>query len=259
MNQIIYIGVDDTDTLDSVGTGRVARGLAKYLVERGLATSLGVSRHQLLVNPQIKYTSHNSSKGLAVVTDRPEADFYQPAADYMRSIFVKGSDPGLCICPENKVNQEIIDYAFASQNKVLKKEESIKLAAKYNIFLQELGGDGGGIIGALAAVGLRASGNDGRLVESRGCGDVKGVLTVAQLLERTDIDSVQDIYSRKLDGTAVIDSMDRIKPALLGGKAVLQVRPLFDVSGKQVWKPIDVKYHKKKDKKAEPKEEKDDE
>jgi hypothetical protein len=64
--KIVYIGVDDTDTLDSIGTGRVARGLAGYLENLGLGKSLGVSRHQLLVHDQIKYTSHNSSKGLAI-------------------------------------------------------------------------------------------------------------------------------------------------------------------------------------------------
>ena len=53
MNRIVYIGIDDTDNLNSVGTGRVARGLARSLVEAGFGDSLGVSRHQLLVHPDI--------------------------------------------------------------------------------------------------------------------------------------------------------------------------------------------------------------
>jgi hypothetical protein len=139
MSQVIYIGVDDTDTLDSVGTGRVARGLAKRYVDLGLATSLGVSRHQLLVHPEIKYTSHNSSKGLALISDQPEEAFYQPGIEYLKSIFVAGSDPGLCICPESKINKELLDYAVASQKDVIKKGYAISIAAKYGIFLRELG------------------------------------------------------------------------------------------------------------------------
>ena len=45
---------------------KVARGLAERLESLGLGKSLGVSRHQLLVDNRIRYTSHNSSKGLAL-------------------------------------------------------------------------------------------------------------------------------------------------------------------------------------------------
>ena len=56
------------------------------------------------------------------------------------------------------MNQAIIEYAYSSKKVLLCKDDAINLAAKYNIFLKELGGDGGGVIGALASVGLRAAG-----------------------------------------------------------------------------------------------------
>ena len=55
----IFIGIDDTDNLESRGTGRLARSIAADL---GKTYDLyGVTRHQLLVHPDIPYTSHNSA------------------------------------------------------------------------------------------------------------------------------------------------------------------------------------------------------
>ena len=53
------IGIDDTDNETSPGTGRLARKLQEECIPRGLI-SLGVTRHQFLVDPAIAYTSHNS-------------------------------------------------------------------------------------------------------------------------------------------------------------------------------------------------------
>jgi hypothetical protein len=241
-SRIIYIGIDDTDILGGPGTGRVAKGLAQALVEQCLVKSLGVSRHQLLIDSRVKCTSHNSSKGLALITERPEADLYEPAINYMKSCFVQGSDPGLCICPEEKINQEIIEYALSSKEKLLYKEDAIKLAAKYHIFLRELGGDGGGVIGALASVGLRASGNDGRLVDLRGIKDIQGVITVGEVLQRTDIVRVQDINGNLLEENELIDSLDWLRPSLIDGEPVLRVRSGLNQAGKCTWLGTEKKF-----------------
>jgi hypothetical protein len=245
MKYVIYIGIDDTDTLGSVGTGRVAKGLAAHLLKLLPAESLGVSRHQLLVDSRIKYTSHNSSKGLALVTERPAEDFSQPAIDYMKSCFVPGSDPGLCICPEDRINPEIMDYALSSQKTVLSKEQARQMAAKYNIFLRELGGDGGGIIGALAAVGLRAGGNDGRLVELKGIHDIKGLISAGELRELTDIASIQDPMGMEVRDEEIIDSLDWIRPTLIGGRPVLRIQLLPGDSRGRIWQALEVKHKKK--------------
>ena len=240
MSTIVYIGVDDTDVIGSPGTGKVARGLAKHLADLGLAESLGVSRHQLLVHPQVKYTSHNSSKGLAVKTDRPVPELYQPSVSYVESCAVTGSDPGLCICPEGKVTAEILTYGLSAETVLLTKQDALALAAKHKIFLRELGGDGGGIIGALAAVGLRASGNNGRLVDTRGVRDIKGVVSVAEIKQRTDIVSVQDAQGRVFGDNELIDSLDWIRPSLVGGQAVLRVKPIRK-EGREIWVPAEKK------------------
>ena len=43
------------------GTGRLSRMLAEELTKKGLVSNTSVTRHQLLVHPDIPYTSHNSS------------------------------------------------------------------------------------------------------------------------------------------------------------------------------------------------------
>ncbi|MDK2890060.1 MAG: hypothetical protein PWR21_692, partial [Methanoculleus sp.] len=55
----IYLGIDDTDTRESRGTGRLARMIATELARSYTVT--GVTRHQLFVHPAVPYTSHNSS------------------------------------------------------------------------------------------------------------------------------------------------------------------------------------------------------
>jgi hypothetical protein len=55
----IFAGIDDTDNLESRGTGRLTRSIA---AEPGKTYGLyGVTRHQLLVHPDIPYTSQNSA------------------------------------------------------------------------------------------------------------------------------------------------------------------------------------------------------
>jgi hypothetical protein len=246
MSTVVYIGVDDTDVPGSPGTGRVARGLAKLLEEKSLATSLGVSRHQLLINPHIKYTSHNSAKGIAVKTDKSVTELYQPCVSYLEGCFVAGADPGLCISPQNKIDNSILMFGKMAANDIMNKQDAISLAKEKGIFLKEVGGTGDGIIGALAAVGLRAGGNDGRLVDLRGIRDVTGVLTVAELKKRTDIDLFQDGQGNTLGDNEIIDTLDRVRPSLVNGKAVLLVRYVTGPTGKKAWQPFGTAHKKGK-------------
>ena len=66
----LLIGIDDTDNLETRGTGFRARQLASGLQASALATTHGITRHQLLVDPRIPYTSHNSSACLRVTPAR---------------------------------------------------------------------------------------------------------------------------------------------------------------------------------------------
>ena len=55
---MIYIGLDDTDVLESRGTGHLAREIARSL--KADYDVQGVTRHQLLVDPRVPCTKNNS-------------------------------------------------------------------------------------------------------------------------------------------------------------------------------------------------------
>ena len=52
---MIYISMDDTDSLESRGTGSLARTIAKKLANH--YKIFGVTRHQLYEHPDIPFTS----------------------------------------------------------------------------------------------------------------------------------------------------------------------------------------------------------
>ena len=57
----VFIGIDDTDSLEMGATGRSANQLRKLIEDKGWGETQAVTRHQLLLHPDIPYTSHNSS------------------------------------------------------------------------------------------------------------------------------------------------------------------------------------------------------
>jgi len=89
----IYLGIDDTDTRESRGTGRLARSLAAELAKN--YPIAGVTRHQLFVHDAIPYTSHNSAAVIHVGTSANGCgeDLFATCREMMISDFIKGSDP----------------------------------------------------------------------------------------------------------------------------------------------------------------------
>jgi len=249
MKSIVFIGLDDTDILgEPPGTGRVARELAQHLENLGLGKSLGVSRHQLLVDPRIPYTSHNSSLCIAIETVADLSAFAAPCMEYVEKHSKHGSDPGLCLLATSDLNSELVNFGWRATREVLNKQEAIKLARKNNLVLKELGGTGGGIIGALAAAALRAEGNHGRFVELRGIRDIAGVVSAGELKARTAIIAVQDVSGQLLDDSQKIESYDWIRPSLQDGKIVLRVQPAASKDGSLLWEPLENRKGKPKKK-----------
>ena len=78
--QRLLVGIDDTDNLESRGTGFRAREFGRQLMEEGLASVRGISRHQLYVHPDIPYTSHNSALCLDIDWNGGPLDTSSPCA-----------------------------------------------------------------------------------------------------------------------------------------------------------------------------------
>src|SRR5262249_40940991 len=94
---VIWVGIDDTDTLDTPGTNQLARALARRLEPRYEVARL--PGPQLLFDPRVPYTSKNGSASL-LLEPRSEPDWpglIDTLRAGMRERFVPGSDPGLCV------------------------------------------------------------------------------------------------------------------------------------------------------------------
>ena len=134
------IGVDDTDNLQSRGTGYRTRCMGSE-VQR-FAHLECIVRHQLLVDPQIPYTSHNSS--VRMVADMDEARF-EELVDFCRSYLCSesapGSDAGLCIAPLDQVADEIQEFGLAARSRVIQRQEAVTLGQKAQVLLEGLTGD----------------------------------------------------------------------------------------------------------------------
>ena len=136
------IGIDDTDNLESRGTGHCVRQLANWRTENQLATPNGITRHQLLVDPQIPYTSHNSSACLSVETENVE-DVWEACREYLLRESAIGSDVGLCLCRLESVPGQVMEFGRRAKIEVLTMREAEQTASDSGIRLAGLTGTGG--------------------------------------------------------------------------------------------------------------------
>ncbi len=218
------IGIDDTDNLESRGTGFRARQLAQQLQSRGLARVRGVTRHQLFVSPDIPYTSHNSAACLNLqFADRVAEDVRQHARAYLLRESADGADAGLCLARMSHVPPVVTAFGRAAKERVLTQADALGLAATTGIVLEGLTGTRQGVIGALAAVGLHAARDDGRFLWSPGIRDLApGVYTLDALRAITTVEIFRALDGREITaGEAPITITEWARPVLTGGRSVL--------------------------------------
>jgi hypothetical protein len=226
----ILVSIDDTDNLDSRGTGELADLIAKAIENMGYGTTQPVSRHQLLIHEDIPYTSHNSA--MCFSADVNEAfleDITQFAANFLEKESAEGSDPGLCIVKVDLLDDKkrLIDFGYKAKKIVLVKEIAYSLAKELNIHLSEHGGTGQGVIGALAGAGLRLSGNDGKHRGSHKLDTTKSKVTVSELCSNKNIDKVKDINGAFLKDDEIVMLKDKIKTVIINRESVLLVEKVI--------------------------------
>ncbi len=207
----LYIGVDDTDHIESDrGTGKLARWFEKEVPSGGRIW--GVVRQQLLVHPDVPYTSHNSAA--CIVVDLPDGalvgEISRRIVAHVERHADEGSDPGVA-------------FGLDCTRRVVTRKDDLRTAGK--AFLRGLGGTNDGIIGALAAVGLTASGWSGRFIEFGRLRDFPDSVSVEDLA-RAHIHVVSmDRDARVPAETAWIRTNGWLRPRLFGSRAVLPVSP----------------------------------
>jgi len=221
----LYIGVDDTDNIDSErGTGKLARWFEGELPPD--CRVWGVVRQQLLVHPDVPYTSHNSSA--CIVVDGPDEtaveELSRRAVAHVERHADEGSDPGVAVVPENyRGLREIVSFGFDCTRRVVSRKEALRTAGE--AFLRGLGGTNDGIIGALAAVGLTASGWSGRFIEFGRLRDLPDSVTV-ETLAGVDIHVVSMDRDARVPGRSeIVRTNGWLRPRLFGNQAILPVLP----------------------------------
>ena len=217
----VYIGIDDTDNLDTRGTGYQARSLGFSLMEAGLFELKSVTRHQLLVDKRIPFTSHNSSACLfGICKTEPER-----LIDHCRTFLIResafDSDAGLCVATEYEISKEIIAYGNLAKREVLTMADALKMVEGTTIYLEGFKNARIGLIGSLAAVGLRAGGEDGRLLWTRNLRETTGMFSVKELLETVDIDRVVDRNLKEIGLHSKIQITEWCRPVMAGGMITL--------------------------------------
>ncbi|MDP9175970.1 MAG: hypothetical protein M3O30_19200 [Planctomycetota bacterium] len=227
---VILIGIDDTDNETSPGTGKLARRLAEELTSIG-ATTLGLTRHQFLVDDRIPYTSHNSGACVAVEWSGAINEM-RIAMELIGEWAAEGSDPGVCIAASDTVPDAVCEWGWRATREVLTMDEAVSVARAGGLQLRALGGTGQGIIGALASVGLRADGNEGRFLDLPGLRELGEYVTAAEVTKLgieldhriPDGNQNQDPPRVRGDGNlAIYRTMGWVRPRLVQGKAVWPV------------------------------------
>jgi tRNA(Ile2) C34 agmatinyltransferase TiaS len=216
---VLWIGLDDTDVRGSPGTGHLARDLAAWIGNRFPVR--GVTRHQLCQDPRVPMTSKNSSTAIhlepAAMPDL--ASLAQELAHWVQATAAPGSDPGLCLA--RQAPESVIAFGKRAKTSLVTKEEARALAGRHSLILRGLGGDGSGIIGALAAVGLAATGSDGRFTLYGRLREMNGVQPVSELVA-AGVARVQSIAGQVIT-EGLVDTQGKLRPSLIDGLPVLWV------------------------------------
>lgn len=233
---MILIGIDDTDVAGSRGTNQLAREIVRTISSNWRC--IWIVRHQLLDDPRVPCTTKNGSASIALERRHPSVsenisvgnalsadttELLNTCRTVMQNSFIDGSDPGLCLA-EGTCPQAVVEWGDRCQREFVSRDQAILIALQNGIHLESLGGTADGVIGALAAVGLAARQNDGRIVQWGEWPD--------------DLSNDQDVASVRMRNVRICDhsSGDEItqgtvnvgkhlRPNLRRGAAVLSVKP----------------------------------
>lgn len=226
-----FVCIDDTDSLEEKSTGKLAQAMIERIEEKGMGKCSFITRHQLYFHPAIPYTSHNSTMCFIMEhTDNVYKPLKDLAIDFLLNESAEGSDPGLCIVEMEKLKDKelLIDYGKRAKKEILTKELAYETANRLGVHLSEHGGTGDGIIGALAGVGLRLTGNDGRIRGKIRFPLPENVLTVKDMLNNSTIDEVRSLEGDLISGDEKVVLGEKIKTVFLDYKEVLLIYKKFD-------------------------------
>lgn len=222
---MIYIGIDDTDTLESRGTGRLARNIAAELSNK--YQIFGVTRHQLFVHPDIPFTSHNSCAVIhAEAPPTAIEEIFYTTKKLMLEDYIEGSDPGLAIATTDQITPAAVAFGLDAKNVIVTQERALKVAHSCGIRVEGLGGTNGGIIGAIAGISLASLRNDGRFLLKGKNRELTGIRSVSEIIG-AGIDQILTLQGETVN-EGKVKILKNATPSFIHGKAVLFVEKSGD-------------------------------
>lgn len=222
--------IDDTDELGrEISTGSLAQEIALEI--SSFAKVSFITRHQLLLDPRINYTSHNSSMCLvAKISKEQKQKVLDIALELLTNKCAKSAEPGIAAVFKDDIKdtKELINFGKNAKNMLLTTKQAFETAREQNVFLKALSPNANGVIGALAGIGLRLSGGDGKI---RGKFELKeSNLSVRELLNLNFIEAVADENFKPLSPDERVNLIGALKPIFWDHKATLLVQK--DKNGK---------------------------
>ncbi|MPZ98761.1 MAG: hypothetical protein GEU80_05360 [Dehalococcoidia bacterium] len=231
------IGVDDTDTPEAGSTSELMRALAERVDAEGFGEALGVTRHELWPSPKVPATGKNACYALAIETDRSVLDVEDLAVDFVRERAERAADPGVAILSRHSDMPHALAFGRRAQQELLRLQDAEQYAAESNVLVRGLGAKRAGMVGALAAAGLRGGGKDGRFVWLRGLRDLGGRVTAGQIRAATPIERILNEDGEELDRDDQVETFDWIRPRVEEGEPVL--RTARSKEERRLWLPVD--------------------
>lgn len=240
ISEQFIIGIDDTDGPGCEGTGALVRALAAHIEEAGWGQSLGVTRHELIDSSKLTATTGNFAYALAIQTERSILDVEDDVVDFVRDHASSAADPGIALLSRHSDVPHLLAFGRRAQTELMRLDWAQTFANESNASLRSLGSKRAGSVGALAAAGLRAGGQEGRFIDLPGLREITGRITAGQIRERTGVETVIDEDGEPLDRDDPVETYDWLRPRLEGGKPVIHTRR-STTEDRHVWFVVDRK------------------
>lgn len=228
-DSLIYLlGIDDTDSTESPQTADLAFNLGKHLEEQDLAKLIHLSCHHLYCDgspdENMPFTTASCLSLEANQGSQRELDLV--CREMLLRDSAPGSNAGYVLACWHQFDHEIVFWGKNAKRKRLKREDALQIARRCGLGAAGILGSGIGVIGALAAVGLRFEGNDGWINWMPGLQDLRGIYTQVQLAQFIRFDKIE---SQRHSHPALDDRIlfnKPVKPLLVDGKVLLPVTPV---------------------------------
>jgi hypothetical protein len=171
----------------------------------------------------VPYTSRNSANCVGADGDLADpAPAFAWLCQFVAERSPDGSDPGVCLARADRVGEAVVAFGRRVQRELVRRQEAEALATQDGCLLAGLAGTRDGVIGALAAVGLRAGGADGRFVGLGRLRDLGERVQVRELLE-AGVDAVESLGPARPQDDEWVETLGWARPRLARGRAVLLV------------------------------------